>query len=118
MFLLFSGLTLSSPCDFGMPFGMFSGRPSVVWERFRALCADPRMPSRLKLGVRPALSEVGDFSVFTPLVVAASCGEGISTEKSRFGRGNGLTAAALVAAVIVAVTECGESPLEDGDMLI
>lgn len=75
------------------------------------------MPSRLKLGVRAAaaLSEFGDFSVFAPLGPAVSWGEGISTEKSRFGSGNCLAMVALV--VMVAVAECGESPLDDGDML-
>lgn len=76
------------------------------------------MPSRLKLGVRADLSDVGDFSVFTPFVVAPSWGEGISTEKSRFGKGNGLTTGAAAAVVIEAVAECGESPLDDGDILL
>lgn len=74
------------------------------------------MPSRLKLGVRADLSEVGDFSECTPLLEATSWGEGISMVKSRFGRGNCLTTLALVAPVMVP-TESGESPLDDGDML-
>jgi hypothetical protein len=107
----------TSLCDFGMPLVAFSGLFSAVCERLRAFCAEPRMPSRLKLGVRADLSDVGDFNVLAPLVAAPSWGDGISTEKSRFGNGNGLTTAALVAPVMVAVAECGESPFEDGDML-
>lgn len=38
--------------------------------------------------------------------------------KSLFGNGNLPTTVALAAAVIVAVEECGESPLDDGDMLL
>ena len=67
--------------------------------------------------MRADLSEFGDFSVFAPLEVGPSWGEGISTVKSRFGSGNCLAMEALAAVVMVAVTECGESPLEDGDML-
>lgn len=118
MFLRFNGLILSSLVDFGIPFETESGLLSDDWDRFRAFWAEPRMPSRLKLGVRAAaaaLSELGDFSVFAPLAPAVSWGEGISTEKSRFGSGNCLAMEALV--VMVAVAECGESPLDDGDML-
>lgn len=76
------------------------------------------MPSRLKFGVRAALSEFGDLIVLAPFEPAESCcGDGISTVKSRFGSGYCLTTVALAAAVMVAVTEWGESPLEDGDML-
>jgi hypothetical protein len=117
VFLLFRGLMLSSLVDFGIPFGIASGLLSDDWERFRAFWADPRMPSRLKLGVRAALSEFGDFSVFAPFGAAASWGEGISTEKSRLGSGNCLATLAAADVVMVAVAECGESPLEDGDML-
>jgi len=77
------------------------------------------MPSRLKLGVRADLSEVGDFSECTPLLEATSWGEGISIVKSRLGRGKCLTTLALVAPAMAKVpAECGESPLEDGDMLL
>lgn len=75
------------------------------------------MPSRLKLGVRADLRAFGDLSAFTPLVLAISWGEGISTVKSLFVMGN-RTTLALAAAVMVAVDECGESPVEDGDMLL
>ena len=118
MFLRFNGLILSSLVDFGIPFETESGLLSDDWDRFRAFWAEPRMPSRLKLGVRAAaaaLSEFGDFSEFAPLGPAASWGEGMSTEKSRLGSGNCLAMVALV--VMVAVAECGESPLDDGDML-
>lgn len=120
MFLLFNGLMLSSLVDLGMPFDMVSGLLSDDCDRFRAFWAEPSMPSRLKFVLRAAaaaLSEFGDLSTFAPLGPAVSWGEGISTEKSRLGRGNWRTTLALVAVVIVAVTECGESPLEDGDML-
>jgi hypothetical protein len=117
VFLLLSGLTLSSLDAFPIPFEPLSGRFSDDWERFRAFWAEPSMPSRLKLVVRADLSEFGDFSEFTPLTLAPSMGEGISTEKSRFGSGNCLMILALADAVMVAVEECGESPLDDGDML-
>lgn len=120
VFLRFSGLMLSSLADFGIPFGMVSGLLSDDCDKFRAFCAEPSMPSRLKFGVRAAaaaLSEFGDFSRF-PLEPAASWGEGISTVKSpRFGSGNCLTTLALADVVMVAVAEWGESPFEDGDML-
>jgi hypothetical protein len=105
VFLRFNGLILSSLADFGIPFETESGLLSDDWDRFRAFWAEPRIPSRLKLGVRAAaaLSELGDFSVFAPLEPAASWGEGISTEKSRFGSGNCLAMVALV--VMVAVAE-------------
>lgn len=74
------------------------------------------MPSRLKLGVRADLSEVGDFSECTPLAEATSWGEGISMVKSRLGRGKCLTTLALVAPAMVPA-ECGESPFDDGDIL-
>jgi len=64
------------------------------------------------------LSEFGDLSRPAPLEPAASWGDGMSTVKSRFGSGYCcLTIVELAAVVMVAVTECGESPLEDGDML-
>ncbi len=63
------------------------------------------------------MSELGDLSELAPLEPEVSWGEGISTEKSRFGRGNCLAMVALAEVVMVAVAECGESPLEDGDML-
>ena len=119
MFLRFNGLKLSSLVDFGIPFETLSGRLSDDWDRLRAFWAEPRMPSRLKLGVRAAaLSELGDFNELAPLEPEVSWGEGISTEKSRFGRGNCLEMLALAEVVMVAVAECGESPLEDGDMLM
>lgn len=96
---------------------MASGLLSDDCDRFRAFWADPRMPSRLKLGVRAALSELGDLSELGPLEPPVSWGEGISTEKSRFGSGNCRTMVALAEVVMVAVAECGESPLDDGDML-
>jgi hypothetical protein len=118
VFLLFSGLMLSSLVDLGMPFARVSGLLSDDCDRLRVFCAEPRMPSRLKLGVLADLSEPGDFRVPVPLAPVASCGEGISTEKSRLGSGNCLaTAAALADVVMVAVAECGESPLDEGDML-
>lgn len=125
MFLLFNGLMLSSLTDLGMPFKTDSGRLSEDCDKFRAFCADPRIPSRLKFGARPAaaaataaaFNEFGDLSVLAPLGAVGSCGGGISTVKSRLGIGYCRTTVALVAVVMVAVTECGESPLEDGDML-
>lgn len=85
-----------------MPFEELSGLVSVVvvavvaaagvvaaaCDRFRVFCAEPRMPSRVKLGVRAAdfRDEVGDFREFAPLAAAAAIpGAGISTVKSRFG---------------------------------
>lgn len=101
-----------------MPLETVSGRLSDDCERFRAFWADPRMPSRLKLGFRADLRAVGDFNELTPLVEVASWGkgEGISIEKSRVGIGYCLTALALAptVAVIVPVPEWGESPFEDG----
>lgn len=102
-----------------MPLETVSGRFSEDCERFRAFWADPRMPSRLKLGVRADLrAAVGDFNELTPLVEVASWGkgEGISIEKSRVGRGYCLTALALAptVAVIVPAPEWGESPFDDG----
>lgn len=80
------------------------------------------MPSLLKLGVRADLRDVGDLREFTPPPLiwtwARSWGEGTSMVKSLFGNGNLPTTVALAAAVIVAVEECGESPLDDGDMLL
>lgn len=73
------------------------------------------MPSLLKLGALPDLSDVGDLSTFAPFV-AASCGDGISIEKlSRLGRGKGL--AGCDVAVIAPAPEWGESPVEDGDIV-
>lgn len=84
---------------------------------FRAFCADPRIPSRLKLW-RCDLSAVGDLraDLGVPLpLVAARAEAGISTEKlSLLGGRKGLAAAAVV--VAVAVTEWGESPVDEGDM--
>ena len=73
------------------------------------------MPSRLKLGVLADFRDVGDLSECTPLEEARSWGEGISMEKSRFGRGNCLTTLACAAPAMVPIDR-GESPLEDGDM--
>lgn len=98
-----------------------SGRLSDDCERFRAFWADPRIPSRLKLGVRADLRVDGDLIEFAPLVEGASWGEGISIVKSRVGRGYCLTALALALAAcaptIVPAIERGESPLDDGDIL-
>lgn len=105
---------LSSLVDFGIPFARLSGRLSDDCDKLRAFWAEPRIPSRLKLGARPDLSEFGDFIEVAPLAPAPIWGEGISTEKSRFGSGNCLTAAGPADDVMVAVTECGESPLDDG----
>jgi len=117
VFLLFSGLMLPSSLWWPVwcPLETCSGRFSDDCERLRAFWADPRIPSRLKLGVRADFKEVGDFSECTPLVEATSWGEGISIVKSRFGRGNCLTTLLLAAPVMVP-TERGESPLDDGDM--
>ena len=83
----------------------------------RALWAAPRIPSRVKLGVRAALSEVGDFKEVDPLE-AISWGEGTSMEKpSRVGNGNGLFEAGLAVAVTLPLPERGESSAEDGDIL-
>lgn len=84
---------------------------------FRAFCADPRIPSRLKLW-RCDLSAAGDLRVDLdtpfPLVAARA---GMSTEKlSLLGGRKGLTAAAVV--VAVAVDEWGESPVDDGDIVL
>lgn len=106
--MIVSGLLFSDDCD-----------------RLRAFWAEPRMPSRVKFGVRPAvaaaLSEVGDLIVLAPLAPAESCcGDGISTVKSRFGSGGyclTTEAGAAAGVVMVAVTEWGESPLEEGDMV-
>lgn len=96
-----------------------SGLFSDDCERLRAFCAEPSMPSRLKLGFRLLdLRDVGDLSEFTPLALGMMPGAGISTVKSLFGIGNLPTTLTLAAAVMVAVDECGESPLDDGDMLI
>lgn len=83
----------------------------------RAFCADPRMPSRLKLAWRWALRTVGDLrgDFREPLpFVAWRYGGGMSTEKfSLLGTGKGLTKVA----VVVVVAERGESPVDEGDIL-
>jgi len=78
------------------------------------------MPSRLKLGVRCVLDELGDFSAW---LTAFSCGDGISmvNPSPRACRGNGLGLDAVVVAAAVAelcpfISDDGESPVEDGDM--
>ncbi len=75
------------------------------------------MPSRLKLGVRADLMDVGDFRGFVPFVLAVKCGEGISMVKSLVGTGKCLLALVPATAVSSPVAERGESPLEEGDML-
>lgn len=86
---------------------------------FRAFCADPNIPSRLKLW-RCDLSAVGDLraDLGVPLpLVAARVEAGMSTEKlSLLGGRKGLTAAAVV--VAVTVTEWGESPVDEGDIFL
>ena len=97
------GFTLSSEGGFAtIPFEELSGLVSVVavavvavagvavaaCDIFRVFCAEPRIPSRVKLGVRAAdfKDEVGDFKDVAPLAAAAAIpGAGISTVKSRFG---------------------------------
>jgi hypothetical protein len=123
VFLLFSGLMPSSLGGLWAAAEEFSGRLSDDCDRSRAFWAEPRMPSRLKLGVLADLSDVGDLMAFMPLAPLAepsSWGEGISMEKSRVGMENCLMRLALMVLVIVAdtvpVDEWGESPFEDGDM--
>jgi hypothetical protein len=67
------------------------------------------------------LTAVGDLRTPEPFVEVIR-GVGISTEKlSLVGTGNGLTALAVAGAVevavAVAVVECGEPPVDEGDML-
>lgn len=109
----------SSLGAFCRPLGTFSGRFSDDCERFRAFWADPRIPSLLKLGVRADFSDSGDFNVLMPFVVAVSCGEGISIENvlSLVGSGNGRFGGADVVTTAVPAAECGESPVDDGDMV-
>lgn len=57
----------------------------------RVFWAAPRIPSRLKLGARLALTDVGDFRTLFAPFWAFSWGEGISMEKpSLVGRGKAL----------------------------
>lgn len=80
----------SSLEPFDIPFTVVygSGRASEDWDRFRAFCAEPRIPSRLKPVVFWILAEVGDLRA-EPLM-GLSCGEGTSIEKlSLVGRGYG-----------------------------
>lgn len=93
---------------------------------FRAFCAEPRIPSRLKLAWRWALRVVGDFradlGVLLPFV-AGRAAAGMSTEKvSLLGAGKeGLTALAAPAAVVVVAaseSEWGESPVDEGDIVL
>lgn len=87
---------------------------------FRAFCADPKIPSRLKLVWRCVLSDAGDLRVDLdePLpFVAARAEAGMSAVKlSLLGGMKGLTT--LAAVVVVAVAEWGESPVDEGDIFL
>jgi len=112
VFRRFSGLIPSSLSGFGgTPLVGISGRLSEDWDRLRAFCAAPSMPSRLKLAVRCVFSADGDLSGCWPLVVGMP-GTGISILKVSLDGtpGKGLA--------IVAVAEPGESPVDDGDMVL
>jgi hypothetical protein len=101
-------------CPFCIPLLSVSGRLSDDCERFRAFCAEPRIPSLLKLAVLEDLSDVGDFSALGPFA-EFSCGDGISMEKpSRLCRGY-RTVGCEVAATPPA-PEWVDSPVEEGDM--
>ncbi len=116
--LLFSGLLESSSADiFMLPLRAVSNRCSEDCERFRAFCAEPRIPSRLKLGVRADLIEVGDLSGFVPLVAVFNMGEGISMEKSLGGTTKGRVTLVEAAEARIPDAERGESPFDEGDML-
>lgn len=90
-----------------------SGRLSDDWERLRAFCADPKMPSLLKLGALPAFIDVGDFSTLVPFAPFICCG-GISMENAS---GLGIWYLVGCDVPVVVPAECGESPVDDGDIL-
>ena len=109
----------SSPLWVLISLEMLSCRLSEDCDKSLAFWADPRMPSLLKLGARTDLSDEGDLSACTPLLEATICwGGGISMVKSRFGTGNCLTILAWMPPPVMVPTESGESPLDDGDMLL
>jgi hypothetical protein len=90
---------------------MLSGRISDDCDKFRAFCAAPSIPSLLKLGVRWVLRAVGDLRELAPFVRAANEGDGTSMLKESLECiGNCLEGFPFA--------EPGESPVEDGDMML
>lgn len=105
-----SGLMVpSSLGDFAwLEADMMSGRVSEVCEKFRALWAAPRIPSRLKLAAR-CLRAVGDL-LEEPFAGRLRGAPGRSMLKLPWVGTENLPAAVAV------VADRGESPVDDGDM--
>lgn len=112
VFRRFRGFIFSSLDTFCSSMVICSGRASEDWDIFRAFCADPRIPSLLKFVVRAAFAELGDLRL-EPLVLAPTDSGGISTVKlSLFGKGN------TRPELLVPPMDRGESPVDDGDILL